>query len=69
VAHDNYGSPVLDDLISKNFTDVPSSQSIEGGRRFICEKNGRIPCQRSCNRNALLLSGAEIVRFVLQPFT
>src|SRR6266404_616874 len=66
VAHDNDGSPVLANLISKNFADVLSGLGIERGGWLVREKDRRISRQGARDGDALLFSGAEFVRLLME---
>src|SRR5260370_42353463 len=56
MAHDNNSSPLLIDLIPKDFADVLSSFGIERSRWLVGKKDRRISCQSARNGDSLLLS-------------
>lgn len=63
--HDN-GPSVLIHLIAENSTDISCRLSIQRCRWLVGQNNFRIPDQRACNGHALLLSRAELIRFLIQ---
>jgi len=61
VADNHDGSPMLTNLIAKDFADVLSSLGVERSGWLVGEKDWRISSQSAGNGDSLLLSRAELV--------
>ena len=69
MADHNNGSALFVNLPSKDLTDVSSGFGVQGSRRLVCEKDGRIPSKSARDRNALFFTGAERVRLLMKLVT
>src|SRR5712672_3423156 len=66
MAHDDHGSPLLINLIPKDFADVFSSLGVERSRWLVCEKDRGISSQGPRYGDSLLFSRAQFVGFLMK---